>query len=721
MMREERGLVLVMVAVLATVLLSMCALAIGLGFISAGQHHLRLVADAAAYAALEAYSRQDSSVSHSARMQAGLARANLIISQNKVVGMGVPKPVVLAEGDSQDGVAFGQYVVENPADPQVADLCPEDQVPCFRLAGTVANGATPIVNAVSIRVGSQSSSPLLAPFSGVVGASAFSLEANGMAAVTPRCGAFVLDASRSVAFDSHFSNLPSAAIVLGNTAQGEPYYKFNLPGQYPSLASYRVDALKKAGGAWKDCTAPADFALPGQIEFLFWCNQGRTIGATWTTTRPAGELFSGPHYKSDFRPEVPMTVGPSGSSVAFDVLVDRYADTGSVKQYYGPQPLMSFLLAFYKAVEVTKSQATGADRFLLLGATGRVRVQYPPAPPEGPGTTTNLDYMLQVLNGNNRGIFTAGQSGNSSSWTVPPIAGDTFVSLGLLPIFSTPGGDITGDNSTNLVLAIDRAADALATSCPSNSRRFLMVASDWVPNCSQQGSTTTCIDEEPYSLYLNAEGSLLSTVQQKLVDNRIALTGMVAGNYVRPHLMNRLKPSCAGGANDPDCFVSLDEAGLFGYSASFTAGPTNFFDPESTVPNYAGNEKDKQAFLQLGQPGVIFGRAVPLMAQLATATGGTVCPLMDVGAVNQYTDHDGDAGATPCGACPASNPDCTPCALLPSNRTVGQVQTTNPEYLSKSLFAAKCGFDVVGRQPFSLVDPPFVFTSAGACVSGCTP
>jgi len=704
---QESGFYLVLVAIMAMVLLGFCALVIGLGYLSTGKHFLQNATNFAALAALEEYVTNEHLPTHQDRINKARDRANQILAENKLMGTLSDLGEVNHPGQQGAGgeILFGAWHQENPG---TSDPC-NNNYPCFE---TITNPqpSSP-VNAVRINVKNQSNNPLIAPFAHLFGDGQFFISAVSTAAIARRCGAFLIDVTRTTIGTTHRAHStfgPNPKIADPNQTLdpevNEPHRLVTSPEEVGFFAA-RTERLNKFEGTeLVHCTTDDNVVINGQPVLLYanpdktvWCNMGvynydeSGEDPVWTSVR---DDYYGPnqHFQSDFRSHPWPDDEGAGT-----IMVDSYFH--SYDTYFGPQPMSTFFLSFNAALRLIRAQGSFGDLIRITGFAGESRASFPiPGDGEPVFFSPDLDMGIQLTNINNRG--THGADGA----VIHPRVRPNFIDYGWVPLHLLEGIDA----NTYIAGSLLEAANIVGDQCPANTNKFIIMASDFKNTCSEDVSGFSCTDNNPegYEHFVRARNAIVhgstevQSILETLQERRIAVTAITDGDHIRPHFINRLRPECETPLNpDHDCFITLEEAGAYsfgGYGSqeSFFDNSHNLSDIPPAFCDVPGGTSDSCAFAFAGvAPGVVFGEALPLAARIAQDTGGFICPLMEVGEANLYVNAAGQN--------PGSGEG--PYYLKPEYREVGQVQLISPEYISKAEQAARCGQRTVGTHPYVLV------------------
>lgn len=705
---SERGVYFVLTTAFIVALIFMTMLVLGLGLEATNNQRLTNAANLASLAAIQKFVEDDGAIadngsavplSNRYRVKAdrALARANYILSQNTLPGFARAFGELGHYGATPAGEAgsmeFGNWFASNPNGALgFNDPC-AGEYPCFRRNsnGPPVDGQTYTANAVRISLKSQSNNPLAsAGFGKFIGYEGAVFAEPGVASITPRCTAYLMDVSRSSVSETH----PTAGESLVNALDAS---EACTPGtnacrvvgpQYPALFAYRYSNIGPVNAAgvpltW-NCNRPADFSDPTKFyERSYWC--------TMSQLRPDPAIDTGfspqKHYRSDYRL---MGAAPLAGEPEQRLYLDSYYNP--TQGYTGPQPLTRQFLAVNAGLRLVAQQASAADRAMVYFFAKSKIFQLPDPATQGQTLTQDLNFLAQITDVMNSGKI---------NWAKTQVSQEThpnFTDFGAFPLVSS------SHSYTNFSGAIDEVVDSLNSQCPANSLKSIVLGSDGVPSCNRnaigQSPSHVCYDQysqDEVRDYRRAEAELLSasgndvtgrpTILKRLLENQISLTMLHDASYVQPNIKNIYKDGH---------YVSYEEAAAMGFGGILTYPEytsLNFFDWTSSVPAYIDpNPSDirQVAYNNLGKPGVFFRRAVGVWGEIALKSGGVYCWLSDPCASGDYEDADNDPT--------------TPPTLKPSSRTGVATQTCSLERENRIEQAARCIQKTVAGNPYTLAE-----------------
>ena len=654
-------------AVAAFVLVALCALAIGLGFISFNRTIHQDAANLSGLAAIEEYVRTVDT--YQEKTNKALDRANYILQQNRLKGVAAPLGNLGHAPEGGDGgtLVFGTWYETDPN--LLTPPCPS--FPCFK-DNPPPNVADPTTtaNAVKIITHNQTgghSNPLLIPFGKILGKEDATVSSQSVAIMVPRCLALLLDVSGSIAGTTHRT---SGLYAGPNTPCVNPFPEYLTAPDTAALMAYRSSSLTTFGG---DCCR-----LGNSLEKLLWCNQ---VNHGLVTRNPSDPIVPYQHFRSDYR-DHPSPVG--------NVKIDSLYDEG--QGYYGPEPYSTIFKAFNAVTRLLMQQASVGDQALMLVFTGQLVDRIPPVS----GLTNQFGLLAQLTNILNIGLYD--RTGAAVSQRVLP----NMVYRGWIPLYGTENLD----NGTNIPFALYQAINEMATNCPANSKKAIILASDGIGNCTATAPSYTpdCPGME-YSSYEASKRELLQQILPLLQERQISFSYLLTGGASGANFINIPNPDWPvppNEANDPRRYLTPEQAIALGYGGSLKDEAHQFFKDESSGP--VGEVSPDVAFTHIGETGWMFADPNGVLGEMAFSTGGVPCPLMPTADMGLYFDHDGDQGGAACNAPLCAN--CTPCVLRASKRSPGGAQRYAIEWQSQAEIAAACAIKAIGEDPYALREVP---------------
>jgi len=740
----EKGIYLILAAVFSLLLLSLCALALGLGFLHTNKARQQAIGNLVVLGAVDEYLKfdQGESITEQARRAASLSRANDLLAQNPVPGMKQNENYLLGTKNNPGPAGilrFGRYHNIEPGGGHTTSC---DEYPCWEEVD-----ATSGANSIRLEL-ANTEHAITAPFTRILGQDNFIIREDSTVTVVETCGAYLLDVSLSTVSQSHKFRYNFNYKV----PSGMPYGP--IP-QDATLYAYLTDFI----GPYQ---APSEYPLCGEPvlgeptnSHILWCNvvgyeQEFENGAAVYKRDASNNLIpildnSGNHLKNpDFHWEdyipVQASFGHDGSEGAqvFDLMVHHNPDIP-------PEPMRSFYLAINAGLRLVNQNQTVADRAMFRAFTGDV---YERKYPYVGVTTTDLGDLIDLTNMNNF----PGEEIN-------------FATQGWLPIVN-PGDDTF--SGTGHVKVLQQTAQDLINNCPAGSKKFIVLATDGVSTCryrdpdwavpsndgfpvphplpDQTGQDFCIGGPHGWYLYWESENRLLTDVLDTLTENKIALTVVMDGETSYPHYRNMPHPDydpnlCRHDTdNESPCFLDFTEAqehGLQGMPnppASFSdwdpdTGPAEcgadlensyFYTCLNTYTDPFANDGGGETYPSASAqdafearswfyPNVKFSRPMGVFGHMAMTSGGTLCPLLAPTVTNHNANSlyvDPEDVNRPCALEDFGN-GLTPCRLRNSERDTSNngVEFRPLEYMDKGTQAAKCVLDAIGANRYLHVEP----------------
>lgn len=736
---DQKGVFLVLLAILLFAIVGLTVAVIGLGLLSTSKTKFLDSTNLAALAALEAYvNSSNPNNAHDARTVEGINRAIEILAANRLPGTQGPIQGIGASSTSPGSAGYAAYGTWHQKQPGPGiDPC-GGTYPCF-VEGLPPNP----INSVKLAINTEPGDPVSFPLGNFFGINGFNVSGTALAAIVPRCAAYVMDLSTSVQFETHKpkrvapqhpcwadSHSATSCVLPNSPLPGccnlLPPTTTDICNAFPDCSISQVLLTASDGGLNPDnfgysaipqnqlpasCLTPLT-NLSGNYQSddaVVWCNYPDQRDRLYSA---AG---GNRHFKDDYENET-SPIGPGGATT--DVLVDKFHEPPF---YRGPQPFSNNMLAFNAGLRRMLATQSGTDSSVVVMFSDVIRDREPNV-----GLTNDLGYLIQLTNLDNGGrvIFDVPSGQNITDLSNPKIH-PNFIDKGWLPLATNA--------QTNIVLAIKTAADALASFCPSLSSKSIILATDGVSTCflNSDGVTSNCGGD--LGFYRRAELQLLNSNINASVPNmrallrqwEISLTAIVDGEGVRPNIVNIASGDSTCGTwqngvgfatENPKCYLSYEQARALGYGG-FSSPSTNAIVNTNSLDSNGNVTTDLNAAFNdflAGTPGVVFGRSLGVLTQLAVDTGGFICPMLNPGPTNWYVDLYQDRGGAACDAvCNQASFACSPCVLRSRYRepcTQGgncsserYVQTVAPLLQSKAEQAAACARVAVGLNPYTLV------------------
>lgn len=379
----EAGFVLIFLAIAATAVIALLALAVDSYRLSTSHSQERSVAQAASLAALERYREVtvpvglDAASEYSFRLSAAIRRAEEVAGLPANSLIGTPSTQNAAVGDFASNAAGkvtpGAYIFEEPNgvggcgfyNSQGGRNSPSTKCPCGGSAGSewvgpcfLENDASSIdASAFDVQMNTKTSSPIPFFFGKGIGQPSSAVRAPGRAAMVPRHGIYAVDMSASMAAETH-----------------RPLRTLNPSSSEVSLASqyvFQIDPsspVKCAANGAKPCVANGS-------NCLFAGGATGDQQLTWYTymepNRPAtGYYPRAKHYRNDYTCRI-LDLDGDGTDEHYliDTALHKYDDNGdgtSDGYYRGPEPLSSILAGIHEALVTIEDRQVAGDQIAVF-------------------------------------------------------------------------------------------------------------------------------------------------------------------------------------------------------------------------------------------------------------------------------------------------------------------------------------------------------------------
>ncbi|MCB0310331.1 MAG: hypothetical protein KDD42_03800, partial [Bdellovibrionales bacterium] len=582
---REAGYTIVVFSAILVALLGLVGLFLATQFKSSGATRLTHITNLAALGAIQGFSETGGdTLTYDERVNRAKSRADSVLAQNSVpeIKSRTLGELAIQGGDSPD-VRFGTLEVgswysEKPAD---SDPCSVEGYPCF-VTNSYPGGGNPPANAVRVKAQISAERSFRAPFCSFLGNSCEDqFEYESIAQVIPRCMAFVVDVTAS----SHYNNfkryreLRDVALVSKNdiaafAALGtatEPHRcwgadrEVDPPGDpNPDDTYFCLTALSESGVPLSHyipelgvpvfreaslCAKNSDGSCltpfqnlncsnashyRGQEEIL-WCNMPHMRIANEDLDPGLYLPNVRYHFQSDYFPHTTQYGTAGDSHDLKKVLVDSYVEISANPEnpsdpyYYGAEPAATEFVAFNAGLRRLQTFYTGADRAILIAFANKVVSSYPPARLEAGQlyyeTTENLGMLIQLTNQFNRRVYT---HDGSNYVQYAPLAEPNYISAGMFPAESRSEQN---RSYTNISLALRAALDALGNSCPSESHKSIILATDGIPTCYPSEYLGESLEPDDYICdnTLNGSEQLKISLSDKPEDTRSLLYNLLEG------------------------------------------------------------------------------------------------------------------------------------------------------------------------------------------------
>ena len=716
---SEKGVYLVIVGFFMVVLVALCLLVIGYGYLSTTASRQDNITNLAVTAALQSFVESEAE-KYKDRADEALARLNEILQKNEMPGLEGELGDIGHDGSSGLGgtMELGKWIPELPEDG--TDPCGDESLayPCF-LANEPPDEDTPEdteVTAVRIRVENQPANPLTVPFAKFFGEEKAYIKSDAIATLVPRCTAYMMDASPSVNNMTHIKPIPGNFNIVEQAGRYKIVFTKNvglpvirreaLLDPYGNGIffdpSHCNDFLGDSGYCGADCGMYSSYYLP---ELIALCGLEHAAGS-WVNRPAVGPYDYTKHYISDYR--------IVGTGFNEEMLMDTFTDG----IYEGWRPFLDYMKALNVGLRITDRASAEGDLAYIQGFNGEMLKSAPET-----GMTDNFPLLIQYSNMRHRGLI------DSIGAVVTDELHPNFADLNIFPISSTEA-EWSG---TNIGEALETAFTVLTNNCPEISQKSVIFFTDGVVNCKKVGAAWDCDDilanpgnEAQYQYFLNAMNQIIgpmvgggTTYMQAAIDAQISVNFVTFSEYTGPNFRN---------VQDPDTGDFIDEFGALvqlGYGVvgvpsnkqivniDSTRHPDSgphviggVLDDDDGAPpgdddddDYHCNDigADAAAYKCFGKDGYIFRQPHKIMAELAAKTGGFYCPIMEL--------CDDLPCGDPSGAYyddPDDNDDT--CVLRPELRTA-TYQTCAVKQLSLGAQAASCVEQILTGSRYMLVEP----------------
>jgi hypothetical protein len=600
-MRNEKGIYIVLLALLLFVLLGLVALALGLGMLGTSKTRLQNAANLAALAALERFSAQPLNDPYVLRANNALQRANEILVANTMPGVAANLGNLVHHGETEGTttggvITFGNWHSRPPVGGAPDPCATYGGTPCFVPNDDITTSPLPTtrVTAVRIEAHNPSGSPMIWELGRFLGKTRLSYWSTATATLAPRCTAYLMDVGDSISWETHPKYSPNQIPALTENAPPKPRNHPCLsaggplgsqcspgctpsgcnptnPDEYQCFAGcnpiFFINAFPSAPvglppippiqpinfgvGAFRANYAPTHSACGDLNTFqsfltkeqLYWCNYPRADdprGPQYRSVAPDTLPFR--HYQTDYEAEASPIWGVGDGQVLVDKL-SVPGPAGSSEPFYdGPQPYTRNFLAFNAGLRQVQSTSVGGDVSMIMVFTGVIRDTVPAT-----GFSSDLGYLIQLTNLDNRGK--RDYLGNQVTPEIHP----NFVDRGWAPY---PGEGF--DSRSGIGPALFEAAERLHSECPAASKKAILLASDGLANV-RYDPIPVPVGVNTYLDYTAAKEQILTTpmsgpggivkppILQLLKEYEISLSMIMDGSHVNPNFRNVASENTSAG------------------------------------------------------------------------------------------------------------------------------------------------------------------------------
>jgi hypothetical protein len=605
--KKESGVTVILLALMIGALLSLFGLVIGVSSIFSGKSRLQNTTNLAAYAAIEAFMRDENPNTLTDRLNRSQQAVNTILKKNSLF---------FFSGDYNNSRIWnGSYITNTPqlqfgvwldglpnnctnlATSKTEELtgcdCPafsleategrgNPYAPCFipYTINEMAIAKTP-ANAVRALIKTPANA-ITSPFLNLIGkgvSNKTQFDSEAIAATVERCTVFLVDVSNSSFNMSHqhyavgpeWMN-PVTYDNSNDTFKLDPKFNSGIPG------NYAIEAPSTNPLNMYDCTPAAltglnlSNVLPtnpfiernwGRADaHLYWCGMSKE--------RPTACLdpnnYTPPcdqHYRSDYDVE------------------DTVDGMLAIDKFRRAQPLESIFIAVNSSLRGLAAKGTAMDKVAILPFSDQIHAPVPPI-----GLSRKLDFMIDITDMRRAGRKVYDTTTNT--WITVDEEHPNFIDRGWSPVeinkfarSSVPkqGTDILGA----LHEGINRLSDPKF--CGQRARKTLVLASDGIMNMLYK-RTGNSVDWGSPRLIKNrhdlieaeeilySDTSLTDNIQRLLIENDIHLVPMLMGDMVEPNFINVLKPGGSNGSGAQtidECYANI--AGIPGQLDTFYSIP----------------------------------------------------------------------------------------------------------------------------------------------------
>lgn len=656
--KNEKGAVLLLVALLASALIIMAGLAIDTAIVASSKTQQRHAAEYMALGALKAFNEEASTNNRDklatatrraqeiARQNEFLAKGFLVSPTQENIGNNVNMPIQ-DHGTVTPGI---WYFDEGSGDCNTAGLpapCPcktatptEWATPCFRaLDYNSATDLSETPNAARVVLKTASTSPIKTLFSKVSGNSTISISARTTAVQVPRRGVFLVDLSRSSHNETH---LPLSVVgshsVIGNphptwgqlhvTDADEYTFQLDNTAGNPSCLSTPANGNPCFGVLPPNCTFEEGYSTGNGADSAFdlyetiynllnfaWIFDGFPVFIL-EIIRP-GPTISRLHYKTDYQcfeidyqetlaDDTPT--GPSNRDLDDQrFLIDTYTfeDTDGVppdNSYDGPEPLTSMLFGINQALSNYEENMLPDDRVSVIGIDSSARIDLRTIESIAIDTTSGSDFEK---------LKTMTDIDNQTAAHFSERLENHFFFPRLDPHLNMPE-------------ALEVARDILIGGGNITSENFVVVLSDGITTCLNDESPTGCDTDTgnpitsrycrncsaSYNGFMNSFNKAKEIVENDYVPNNLKLHFIQIGQNAQPHSL-----------------VLVNDNPAAGESACIEEDQSRLLDPPIQLIDYTTPAAltDDQSFKELAYGNPFYGAS--RFYELVRMTEGKWLPL----------------------------------------------------------------------------------------------
>ena len=576
---SESGVVLILLALLAVVIVSFAALIIDLSAYGNQREQAEEYARLAALAALEAHMGAAATATLPQKVQAALDRANTVSNVNVLIterntGARLYSPALTPALGPNNGAQLipGRWVPSLPTDG--SDPC-AGTYPCFVPENNLAVLPLPQITAYRVtgQIYDRFSTKLARWIFGNTAAD-FPVNVLATATVVPRRGVFIIDLSASQTRDTHVLRTSQPQIDHPLDGRGSEFV-YTLSTENPGELAFQDTAWNNVLAAGRD---RPKFTGNGPNSWRAFFNTAQAPDNTKDITTITQDQYRRMHFKDDYVKKYVLmdsdfsllqsvyNANPNWSNYPFPHLdpassplyeistdpaldyrhvirVDKFrnppdSDASVGFTYQGAEPLHSVFAGLNAAMTEFSSRRVAGDAASLMFVDSRLWYT------RFVTMTDNFDYLLRLTDfdipagGINDDPPAYGAPANNNNILRTSTSGfELAIRHGLLPIGS-------GASKTNLSLAVNQALIELQRGNPTGfSSNFITIITDGLGNCRPCLASETCPAADggfrcsnQYSYYNQAMANLVNTIRTQVQGRNISVNWIMLGDAIAPHM-----------------------------------------------------------------------------------------------------------------------------------------------------------------------------------------
>ncbi|MFN8389627.1 MAG: hypothetical protein U0136_04995 [Bdellovibrionota bacterium] len=738
---DSHGVVLIIVAMLATILLMFAAIVVDLTLYANSREQAEYNARKAVLASLAGHFGLTSPTTSYLRVQAALNEARQVVGQNVMLsdrdaaGDATKSAKLSLDGSTGATLEPGIWYNARPGcDPTDAACLANPPNPC---AGNYPCFVSVPVNTISTtddstritayRVTGPLYSGITARFArGVFGVNQFPVNVKAVSSVVPRQGCFLIDISGSMMQETHRPRSVSDQMATPRQGLGRST-SFTVSTENSFTPAYTFQDCQWNGVATPDASCPwtglDSYVRPNTdhawAQFLGLANDSDLSLVTKAE-------YQRMHFGSDYQlfetlsdadyPNLTQGIrdhhpAPSGAFAAGNSIMSR-VDTfrknlgdnndvpafKDVMEYHGAEPLRTVFAGLRQAVTFFKERQVAGDAMCLIfydkttSYTRYVKM------------TNNFDYLLRLTNFDDISSLTppAGQ---------PAITGDIDVAA------RVNGTDATGFELlirhrmlpmgpsalyTNTFQALTLAMNELTAGNPQGgfASNFITLIGDGLGNCMQVGAGYQC--GNTFDTYNSTQQQILNWVRTALQNRNIPIHWILVGQSVAPHTL-RISATATGSGTGP-CMTDKEARAFHGggmTSVPMVKGGFGTMDADGNLTNASASCKNactsagdtsshcvdcRNAFANM-DPTHPFVESNVVPYEMAAATRGVWGPIRPSPA-----------------NCVPRDMNSSSCGVAAANWQSAPAQTTDPDCASQTAQINNYMAQIIGGNPIALVE-----------------